>query len=52
MPSEMIQEIILAMGNAHPRQRGPGHLVVARFPRTNPDTEPEISLGDPRRGER
>jgi hypothetical protein len=31
MPSEMIQEVILTVGNAHRRQRGPGPSVVAIY---------------------
>ncbi len=32
MPSEVILEVTLAVGNAHPRQRGPGHSVVSIAP--------------------
>ncbi len=28
MPSEVTLEVTLVVGNAHPRQRGPGHSVV------------------------
>ncbi len=32
MPSEVILEVTLVVGNAHPRQRGPGHSVVSIAP--------------------
>ena len=31
-PSEVILEVTLVVGNAHPRQRGPGHSVVSIAP--------------------